>query len=277
MNDITQVYAVMGNPIAHSKSPIIHTAFAKQIGITIDYQTILVDTQAGAFNQAVQDFKEAGGKGLNVTVPFKQAAWALTQHYFSEAAKQAQAVNTLWFDEQGDIMGDNTDGAGFIRDIMENHACEIKGKQILILGAGGAVRGILQPLLSHSPAQCTIVNRTQSKAAVLAQSFSKYGNVNSSDYRSLVGQVFDLIINGTSASMQNTLPPLPDGIAQYAFCYDMAYGNEDTVFTEWAVSQGAVRAVDGLGMLVEQAAESFKLWHGVLPETQPVIYALRAQ
>jgi len=274
MNDNKTLYAVMGNPIEHSKSPLIHAAFAEQIGIEIDYWALLIDTQAGAFNEAVKDFKSANGKGLNITVPFKQSAWALTQHYHSEHAKQAQAINTLWFDENGKIVGDNTDGVGLIRDITQNNNLEISGKKVLILGAGGAVRGILQPLLEKS-AECTVVNRTYAKAHILEESFSKYGKINSCPYDSLAGQSFDFIINGTSASLENTLPPLPDGIAKETVCYDMSYGASDTTFVQWAREQGANYVLDGLGMLVEQAAESFLLWHGVLPETQPVINQLR--
>lgn len=275
MNESKVLYAVMGNPIEHSKSPLIHAAFAKQLGISIDYWALLIDTQAGAFNEAVKDFKAANGKGLNITVPFKQSAWALTKHYHSESAKKAQAVNTLWFNEDGEIVGDNTDGVGLIRDITQNHGMTIHGKKVLILGAGGAVRGVLQYILQESPAQCTIANRTHTKTLILVESFSKDGDINACTYDSLAGQTFDLIINGTSASLQNTLPPLPNGIAQGAVCYDMAYGSNDTIFMQWAREQGAIHVLDGLGMLVEQAAESFLLWHGVSPDTQLVIQELR--
>lgn len=278
MNNNQSLYAVMGNPVAHSKSPLIHKAFAKQIGIAIEYQAIMVDTQAGAFHQALDNFKAAGGKGINVTVPFKQVAWALTQYYNSDSAKQAQAVNTLWFDEYGLVIGDNTDGVGLIRDITQNHKKEIVGRSVLILGAGGAVRGILQPLLKQIPSQCIIVNRTATKAKILAESFSKYGYVETHHYHELAGQTFDIIINGTSASLQGTIPPLPASIIKDALCYDMAYSitGEDTIFMQWAKEQGASCVLDGLGMLVEQAAESFLLWHGILPDTQAVINQLRS-
>lgn len=268
-------YAVLGNPIAHSQSPFIHTLFAQQTGEPVQYEAILVGTQAGEFAQAVQKFQDEGGKGLNITVPFKQAAWALVDQC-SERAQRAEAVNTLWFDNQGQRMGDNTDGVGLIRDLTNNHHFDFKGKRILILGAGGAVRGILTPLLGANPIQCVITNRTVSKAQTLAITFKEHGNLMVCSYSALSGQSFDLIINGTSASLQGELPPLPPGIlAAGGWCYDMAYGHKPTPFMQWALSEGAQQALDGLGMLVEQAAEAFFLWRGVRPETAPVIRQLR--
>lgn len=268
-------YAVMGNPIAHSKSPLIHTIFAQQTGESIEYSAILVGTQAGEFAQAVQTFQTQGGKGLNVTVPFKQAAWALVDQC-SERAQRAEAVNTMWFDAQGQRIGDNTDGIGLIRDLTNNHGFDFKGKRILILGAGGAVRGILAPVLETHPATCVIANRTLSKAQVLATTFVHTGNIIACTYQALSGQSFDLIINGTSASLQNNLPPLPSGIlAPSGWCYDMAYSDKPTPFLEWARAQSAQRALDGLGMLVEQAAEAFFLWRKVRPKTDTVIQQLK--
>ncbi len=268
-------YAVMGNPIAHSKSPMIHAAFAQQTGQALHYDAILIGTQKGEFAQAVQAFQASGGNGLNITVPFKQEAWVLVNQR-SQRAERAGAVNTLWFDEQGQMVGDNTDGVGLVRDLIQNHRGQIEGRRILILGAGGAVRGVLEPLLEAVPALCMIANRTVSKAETLANRFATFGNITASPYDALKKQSFDLIINGTSASLQGQLPPLPDGIlAEHGWCYDMMYANTTTPFVQWALTQGAEQALDGLGMLVEQAAESFYLWRGVMPNTGPVIEKVR--
>jgi shikimate dehydrogenase len=268
-------YAVMGNPIAHSKSPMIHAAFAQQTGQVLQYNAILVGAEEGEFAQAVQAFIASGGKGLNITVPFKQAAWALADQR-SERAERAGAVNTLWFDEQGQRIGENTDGVGLVRDLIQNHGGQIEGRRMLILGAGGAVRGVLGPLLEAAPAQCVIANRTVFRAEALAELFAALGNVTACPYDALQGQSFDLVINGTSASLQGQLPPLPDGLlAEGGWCYDMMYASTATVFMQWAQSQGAAFALDGLGMLVEQAAESFYLWRGVRPKTASVIRQVR--
>jgi shikimate dehydrogenase len=270
-----EYYAVMGNPIAHSKSPFIHSAFAKQTHQNLQYDAMLVDTQEGEFAKAVQTFQASGGKGLNITVPFKQAAWAFV-HQRSERAEQAGAVNTLWFDEQGQSIGDNTDGIGLVRDLTQNHGCQIAGSHLLLLGAGGAVRGVLAPLLEEKPAQCVIVNRTISKAEMLADAFARYGNITTSSYAALQGQTFDLIINGTSTSLQGQLPPLPANlVAQNGWCYDMMYASTATLFMQWAQQQGATYILDGLGMLVEQAAESFYRWRGIKPNTVSVIQQVR--
>ena len=232
-------YAVMGNPIAHSKSPMIHAAFAQQTGQALHYDAILVGSQKGEFAQAVQTFQASGGNGLNITVPFKQEAWALANQR-SQRAERAGAVNTLWFDEQGQMIGDNTDGVGLVRDLIQNHRGQIEGQRLLILGAGGAVRGVLAPLLEAAPARCMIANRTLSKAETLAERFAALGNVTASPYDALKKQSFDLIINGTSASLQGQLPPLPDGLlAKYGWCYDMMYSNTTTPFVQWAQTQGA--------------------------------------
>jgi shikimate dehydrogenase len=268
-------YAVMGNPIAHSKSPLIHAAFAQQTGQVMQYEALLVGTQAGEFAEAVQRFQASGGKGLNITVPFKQAAWALAAQR-SQRAERAGAINTLWFDVKGRCLGDNTDGVGLVRDLTQNHGGRIEGQRLLILGAGGAVRGVLEPLLDAAPAQCVIANRTVSKAKTLAELFAAHGNVTASPYDALQDQSFDLIINGTSASLLGELPPLPDGLlAKDGWCYDMMYASTKTPFVRWGLAQGAAYALDGLGMLVEQAAESFYLWRGVKPDTAPVIQQVR--
>lgn len=270
-------YAVMGHPIAHSRSPMIHTAFAQQTGQTICYDALLVGIGEGEFAQAVDDFQRQGGKGLNITVPFKQTAWSFVDHC-SERAQRAQAVNTLWFDPQGQRIGDNTDGIGLIRDLSQRHGYGIAEKRLLVLGAGGAVRGILEPLLQEKPILCVIANRTLSKAQELAKCLTPFGSsVRASSYEALAGKSFDLIINGTSASLQGELPPLPEGLlAPGGWCYDMMYAVHATPFMQWGASQGATRTLDGLGMLVEQAAEAFYLWRGIMPQVQPVIQQMRA-
>ncbi|MFQ5488569.1 MAG: shikimate dehydrogenase [Gammaproteobacteria bacterium] len=267
-------YAVMGNPVAHSKSPQIHAAFARQTGQRMVYEAIQVDE--GGFPQAVGNFQASGGKGLNITVPFKREAWELADER-SQRAGEAGAVNTLLFRDDGGIYGDNTDGVGLVRDLVHNHGAVLAGGRLLILGAGGAVRGVLGPLLAERPASLVIANRTLYKAEELAAEFTGEVPIAASGFDELAGQCFDLVINGTAASLQGAALPLPDGIlASGAWCYDMMYGSELTPFLRWAQQQGAAQCLDGLGMLVEQAAESFLLWRGVRPETAPVIAMLRA-
>ncbi len=266
-------YAVMGNPIAHSKSPLIHARFAEQTGQALSYSAILVEP--GDFPAAVERFAAAGGKGLNVTVPFKQEAWALATRR-SERAQRAGAVNTLRMEAGGALFGDNTDGVGLVRDLMQNHGVALAGKRVLLLGAGGAVRGVLAPLLAEKPVQLTIANRTVAKAEELAGEFADLGRIDGCGFDALTDGRFDVVINGTAASLQGELPPLPAGVlAVNAVCYDMMYGAEPTPFMRWALSEGCAQALDGLGMLVEQAAESFFIWRGVRPQTTPVIAALR--
>ena len=266
-------YCVMGNPVAHSKSPRIHTQFAHQQRHRVEYTAIQVDV--GGFPQAVEQFRAAGGKGLNVTVPFKLDAFRLVDH-MSERARIAGAVNTIKFEADGRLFGDNTDGAGLVRDLETNLDTELRGKQVLLLGAGGAVRGVLAPLLKQRPARVMIANRTVSKAKELARVFETHGTVAASSYETLRGQRFDIVINGTSASLHGELPPLPDTLlARDALAYDMMYGDKPTPFMDWALLHGAGKAVDGLGMLVEQAAESYFVWRGVRPQTRPVIEMLR--
>ncbi|ALG68890.1 shikimate dehydrogenase [Beggiatoa leptomitoformis] len=277
MHDISlDHYLVVGNPIAHSKSPLIHTEFAKQTQQAIHYEALLIDTSSGAFATAVNAFRANGGKGLNVTVPFKQAAWEFVQHR-SERAKRAGAVNTIGFNQQGESWGDNTDGVGLVRDLTQNQGKSLTGQRILLLGAGGAVRGVLEPILAEKPASCVIANRTLEKAQVLVSLFAEIEPLSACTYDALAGQQFDIIINGTSASLQGELPPLPDNIipAKRGWCYDMMYAATRTPFVQWALEHGAICARDGLGMLVEQAAESFYLWRGVRPKTEPVIEHLR--
>lgn len=264
-------YAVVGNPIAHSKSPIIHQLFAEQTGQSLTYDKILVELTA--FDEEVASFFALGGKGLNVTVPFKEQAYRYADA-LTERGRLAGAVNTLALQNDGTVLGDNTDGAGLVADLLAL-GWQLSGKRILILGAGGAVRGIVGPLLAQQPQSLRIANRTVEKAAAIAQIFPT-GAVGVSGYAELSGS-FDLIINGTSASLSGELPPLPSGLVSAdSAAYDLMYGAEPTAFLRWAAEQGAGRSADGLGMLVEQAAEAFYLWRGVQPETRPVLAKLRA-
>lgn len=264
-------YGVMGNPITHSKSPQIHTMFAQQTGQRLEYNAIHVDL--GGFDQAVGNFDASGGKGLNITVPFKQDAFALVDEV-SDRAKRAGAVNTITF-RNDKRLGDNTDGVGLVNDLMHNHQMTLQGKRILLMGAGGAARGVLAPVLACHPKILVIANRTPDKAVALAQVFVDLGKVSGCGYHELGEQQFDIVINATAASLQGELPPLPDNLlAENSACYDMMYG-KTTPFMQWANEHGAQQILDGLGMLVEQAAESFYLWRGVRPKTAPVIAALR--
>ena len=267
-------YAVMGNPIAHSKSPWIHTLFADSVQHRLRYEAMLVAEDG--FTTAVEDFFSKGGHmGLSITLPFKEVAWKLCSVRTSRAEK-AGAVNTLWQDEHGHLNGDNTDGLGLVRDLSVNNGVKLKGARILVLGAGGAVRGVLEPLLAEQPREMVIANRTVSKAEKLAELFPE-GSVSACGFADITGR-FDLIINGTSASLQGKLPPLPASIADSGTCcYDMMYADSVTVFNQWGLDHGVGKVIDGLGMLVEQAAEQFAIWRGVRPETLPVLERLRAE
>lgn len=268
-------YAVFGNPIHHSKSPRLHQAFAQQTGESIQYTAELVDVNN--FSSAADAFFADGGQGLNVTVPFKIEAL----HYadtLTERAQVAGAVNTL-INTGDDIVGDNTDGIGFVDDVTHNLQWPLTGKRILILGAGGAVRGLLGPLLEQQPAAITIANRTVAKAesllGTLAQKTPSSCERHACHYDD-VATPFELVINGTSASLHGELPRLsPKVITENTYCYDMMYGKEPTAFMQWAEQQGARSVADGLGMLVCQGAESFYQWRGVKPTAQPVITLLR--
>lgn len=273
--DALDQYAVFGNPIKHSKSPHIHSQFAQQTGEQLSYRAHLVEL--GRFQEAARQFFDNGGKGLNITVPFKLEAFEFANE-LSGRAKAAGAVNTLALQEDGSIYGDNTDGIGMVNDISANLGWDIAGRRVLMLGAGGAVRGVLSPLLKKQPKNIVIANRTVEKARSLAQSFNKEGDVRGCSYDSLLGNQFDLIINGTSASLAGDLPPLPvDILSDHACCYDMMYAAKPTPFMRWAAGQAAWAVADGLGMLVEQAAESFCIWRGVRPDTRAVIDSLRAE
>lgn len=265
-------YAVMGNPIQHSKSPLIHQLFAKATGQNLRYEAILVEKNA--FAAAVHGFFQQGGKGLNITLPFKEEAWLLAETR-TERAELAGAVNTLCIQDHG-LYGDNTDGAGLVTDMVRNCQGHIRGKRILVVGAGGAVRGVLLPLLNEQPSLLHVVNRTASKALHLAEQFQQYGHLTAGGFDSLDQGAYDWIINGSSASLSGELPPLPNTvITAQTWCYDMMYGPDITPFNAWAKRQGAEQVFDGLGMLVEQAAEAFYVWRGVRPQTAEVIQQLR--
>ncbi|MFT5483748.1 MAG: shikimate dehydrogenase [Halieaceae bacterium] len=268
-------YAVFGNPVRHSKSPQIHAEFAAQCQQKIQYRAVKV--AENGFSRAVKHFFMEGGKGLNVTLPFKEEAFAIAD-VLSDRACRAAAVNTLYQDESGVLRGDTTDGVGLLRDMVVNLEWKVADRKVLILGAGGAVRGVLEPLLSEGPAGLVIANRTVEKAQLLVAEFSELGMVSACEYSALQGQSFDIIVNGTSASLRGELLPLPDGLLnEHGRCYDMVYGTEPTVFMRWAAEQAAWAVSDGLGMLVEQAAESFYLWRGVRPDTGSVIAQMRTQ
>lgn len=267
-------YAVMGNPVSHSKSPRIHTAFAQQTGQRMEYLAIQVDV--GGFPQAVAQFRANGGRGINVTVPFKLDAHKLADQ-LSARARLAGAVNILKFDAEGPIAADNLDGVGLVRDLTVNLGIALRGRRLLVLGAGGASRGILGPLLVEGPQELVLANRTVAKAKDLADAFAVHGKVAGVGFDDLAGRRFDLVLNATAASLQGQVPPLPAAVfAPGALAYDLMYSDQPTPFMTWAKAHGAGRVADGLGMLVEQAAESFQFWRGVRPDTKPVFASLRS-
>jgi len=269
---MTDHYAVIGNPIKHSKSPLIHTEFAKQTGQDLDYisRKVALDDLVGGLKQ----LQAEGFKGINITVPFKEQAWQLVSDK-SAHAQRAGAINTIMFNNDGSLTGDNTDGIGLCRDLIDNHQIELTGKHLLLLGAGGAARGVIEPLLKYQPSSLFIANRTAIKATDLCTLFADFGDVDAGSYDAISGS-FDIIINATAASLNGQVPPLPDNILNpNGICYDMMYSDSDTAFITWAKQHRAAKAIDGLGMLVEQAAESFRLWRGVQPKTQAVIALIR--
>jgi len=272
---MTDKYAVIGNPVAHSKSPLIHAEFARQTGQDISYTTILAPLDG--FRKAVFGFRDEGGRGANVTLPFKREAWRLVDSHAGYAS-DADAVNTIQFID-GRMVGHNTDGAGLVRDIKDNLQCPIQGKRILVMGAGGATYGVMHPLLSEHPDRLVVANRTLDKAVSLIAHFRKFwncapGGVSAQPYPQLSGAQFDLVINATSAGLSGTMPRLPDSVfAPGALAYDMMYGRV-TPFMQFAGGKAAVVS-DGLGMLVEQAAEAFFIWRGTRPRTAPVIELIR--
>jgi shikimate dehydrogenase len=271
----TDHYAVCGFPIKHSKSPHIHRLFAEQCGQDMAYTAIELHPEL--FSATVEDFFAHGGKGLNCTVPLKELAWRFATHNTPRAA-QCKAVNTLALQPDGSVLGDNTDGAGLIADLTANNGIALGGSRILVIGAGGATRGIIGPLLERSPQTLTIANRTVAKALQLQEEFSGYGAILGCSFGDLAGKQFDLILNATSASLSGDLPPLPKNLlAANGCCYDLAYNNEPTPFVRWGWQQQAATSLDGLGMLVEQAAEAFYLWRGMRPNTRPVIDLLKSE
>ena len=266
-------YGVMGYPVSHSRSPVIHKLFALQTGENIQYELLQVVPEK--LEAAVRQFQRTGGKGLNITVPHKQEVVRLCDQ-LSEPARTAGAVNTLSF-RGGEIHGDNTDGIGLLRDLTLNQAFSIEGSNILVLGAGGATRGIVGPLLEMQPASLHIANRTIDKAKSLAEHFGRSGPVSACHFNAVpVSERFDLIINATSAGVTGEAPPYPSAaVSPETLCYDLSYGLSPTPFSVWAREQGASKSVMGWGMLVEQAAESFFIWRGVRPETAPVLKQMK--
>jgi len=267
---MTDRYAVIGHPVAHSQSPRIHAEFACQTGQSIEYERLLAPLDG--FAATVARFRAEGGRGANVTLPFKQEAFALADRV-SERARRAEAVNTLRFDAEG-VYGDNTDGAGLVADLECNLDFVLGGKRVLLVGAGGAARGVIPALLDAGIGELVVANRTVSRAEDLARAFAP--RLEACAFRALAGRKFDLVINATSATLSGELPDLPAGLyAPEALAYDMMYGKAEMAFLAAARRDGASRVADGLGMLVEQAAESFLLWRGVRPDTTPVMRMLR--
>ncbi|MDH3305129.1 MAG: shikimate dehydrogenase [Gammaproteobacteria bacterium] len=262
-------YGVMGYPISQSRSPMIHRLFAMQTGQDMQYELLQVSPEK--LESAVRQFQRTGGKGLNITVPHKGEVTRLVDH-LSERASTAGAVNTLTFKE-GEILGDNTDGFGLLRDLVVNLELALEGANILVLGAGGATRGIIGPLLEMQPASLRIANRTLGKAQALAKHFSRSGPVTACRFNVVpVTENYDLIINATSAGLSGEAPPYPAAaVSGQTICYDLSYGLKPTPFSVWAREQGAARSIMGWGMLVEQAAESFRIWRGVRPDTAEVL------
>jgi len=265
-------YGVVGHPVAHSLSPFIHAMFARQTGQAMSYR--LFDFPPEALQERVAAFFAEGGRGLNITLPYKMAAVARANE-LTARAQHAGAVNTLAMRKDGTILGDNTDGVGLSQDLCVNQRVVVTRRRVLIIGAGGAVRGILAPLLALAPEVVVIANRTADRAKALAAAFAQMGNVQGVGFRYIAGGPYDLVINATSASLTGEIPDVPIAvIGPDTFCYDMAYGKGDTPYVRWCMELGCRAAASGWGMLVEQAAESFRLWRGVRPLTGPVLAAL---
>ncbi|MGC9386372.1 MAG: shikimate dehydrogenase [Hydrogenovibrio sp.] len=274
---MTDLYAVVGDPIAHSKSPLIHRLFAEQTGQDLVYEAIRIDSEETHFRRAVSELMAKGYRGLNITVPYKLDAFEFADQC-SDRAQIAHAVNTYQF-KNGQILGDNTDGVGLVMDIEQNAGVAFQDKRLLILGAGGAVQGVLQPILEKRPGLVHIANRTAKRAEVLGQRFTTDIPIRASGWEDIPvpDGGYDMIINGTSASLEGKLPPVSgDVLGAESLVYDMMYGTEPTVFMNWAKGvQPQCRTRDGLGMLVGQAAEAFYLWRGVRPDTASVINSVR--
>ncbi|MBK7251791.1 MAG: shikimate dehydrogenase [Gammaproteobacteria bacterium] len=268
-------YGVIGHPVSHSWSPFIHGLFARQTGQSMSYR--LYDAPPGRFRSCALEFFAGGGLGLNVTVPHKAAAAELANE-LTPRAERAGAVNTLALQGDHRLLGDNTDGAGLVRDLRSNLGIELIASRLLLLGAGGAARGVLAPLLALEPAEIVIANRTAARARELAQRFASLGPVTGCGFGDIPVRPFDLVINATASSLQGGTPDVPPRIlGRETVCYDMAYGRAETPFELWAREHGCMRTHQGWGMLVEQAAESFYLWRGMRPATAPVLAALRSR
>jgi shikimate dehydrogenase len=267
-------YGVFGHPVGHSWSPFIHGLFARQTGHEIVYR--LYDVPLEQFRRRAIEFFTSGGLGLNITVPLKQAAAEFATE-LTPRAERAGAANTLA--KQGEkILGDNTDGAGLVRDLRDNLSIDVANRSVLILGAGGATRGVVAPLLSLAPAEIVIANRTAARARTLAEMFSDLGSVRGCGFDELGEREFDIVVNATSTGLQEEMPAIPAHVVgRGTFCYDMMYGKQETPFTRWSRQRGCARVEKGWGMLVEQAAESFLLWRGVRPQTGPVLAALTSR
>lgn len=266
-------YGVIGHPVAHSWSPFIHGMFARQTGESVVYR--LHDVLPQDFRSYVLEFFSRGGRGLNVTVPHKVAAAELANE-LTPRAERAAAVNTLAIQRDNRLLGDNTDGAGLVHDLRDNLSVNLSGRRVLIVGAGGATRGVVAPLLVLRPAELVIANRTADRALALAADFKDLGKVQGCGFDDLGANSYDVIINATSASLAGEVPAIPAKVINpSSLCYDMAYSKGDTSFLKWARDQGCARAIQGWGMLVEQAAESFQLWRAVRPQTRPVMEALQ--
>lgn len=266
-------YGVVGHPVGHSLSPFIHGLFARDTGQAMSYR--LYDVSPAEFAGFVAGFFDRGGRGLNVTVPHKVIAVEAANELTTRAA-HAAAVNTLALRDDGTILGDNTDGVGLVRDLCDNLGLVVTNRRILVIGAGGATRGVLAPLLGLSPTMVVIANRTPERAQALAAAFTDLGSTQGVGFEDVGEQPFDLVINATSASLSGEIPPLPPSvIGPGTVCYDLAYGRAATAFVEWARGRGCAQALQGWGMLVEQAAESFRVWRGVRPATAKVLAALR--
>jgi len=274
MSPTADQYGVFGHPIGHTLSPFIHGMFARETGQEMSYRPY--DVAPEEFSARVREFFEQGGRGLNITLPHKIAAVEVA-HELTERAAHAAAVNTLALQEDG-ILGDNTDGAGLVRDLCDNLGIVITNRHLLILGAGGATRGILAPLLTLEPTAVVIANRTAERAQALAAAFADLGATRGVGFADVGEAPFDLIINATSASLTGDIPPIPpSALGPDTVCYDLAYGRSAIAFVRWAEHAGCARAVQGLGMLVEQAAESFHLWRGVRPDTAHVLSLLKVR
>jgi len=265
-------YALVGHPVSHSRSPLIHQLFARQTDENMSYE--LIDASPDEFETAALGFAAAGGLGMNVTVPHKEAAYELCRTHGKEA-EAAGAVNTISF-SKGRRHGDNTDGTGFLRDLLGNHKQEIATKRVLMLGAGGAARGIIHPILGEGPTELIVANRTIERAEALLQKLGAPQGLSICRFNELDDvEPFDIVINATSAGLKGEQPPFPTSLVNSdTFCYDLAYSLKPTPFVVWADTNGAGYAVQGWGMLVEQAAESFKIWRGIQPETKPILSTL---